>query len=31
MQEMQVSSLSREDHLEEEKETHSWVLAWEIP
>ena len=31
MQEMQVRSLSWEDLLEEEMETHSSILAWEIP
>ena len=31
MQEMQVASLSWEDLLEEEMETHSSILAWEIP
>ena len=31
MQEMWVSSLGREDSLEEETATHSNVLAWEIP
>ena len=31
MQEMQVPSLSWEDLLEEEMETHSSILAWEIP
>ena len=30
-QEMQVWSLVREDPLEEEMETHSSILAWEIP
>ena len=30
-QEMQVPSLVREDPLEKEMETHSSVLAWEIP
>ena len=30
MQEMWVSSLGREDSLEEETATHSNVLAWEI-
>ena len=30
-QEMQVSSLSREDPLEEGKATHSSILAWKIP
>ena len=29
--EMQVISLSQEDHLEEETATHSSILAWEIP
>ena len=31
MQETQVRSLSREDHLEEEMTTHSSILAWRIP
>ena len=31
MQEMQIQSLSREDPLEEEKGTHSSILAWRIP
>ena len=31
MQEMWVSSLGREDPLEEEMATHSSVLAWRIP
>ena len=31
MQEMQVQSLGREDPLEKEMETHSSILAWEIP
>ena len=31
MQEMQVQSLGREDPLENEMETHSSILAWEIP
>ena len=31
MQEMQVQSLGWEDPLEEEKATHSSILAWEIP
>ena len=30
-QEMRVQSLGQEDPLEEEMETHSSVLAWEIP
>ena len=30
MWEMQVWSLSQEDPLEEEMETHSSILAWEI-
>ena len=30
MQEMQVQSLGWEDPLEEEMETHSSILAWEI-
>ena len=30
MWEMQVWSLSQEDPLEEETETHSSILAWEI-
>ena len=30
-QEIQVWSLGREDHLEEEMATHSRILAWEIP
>ena len=29
--ETQVCSLGREDPLEEEMETHSSILAWEIP
>ena len=31
MQEMQVQSLGQEDPLEKEMETHSRILAWEIP
>ena len=31
MQERQVQSLSWEDPLEEEMETHSSILAWKIP
>ena len=31
MQEMWVQSLGWEDPLEKEMETHSSVLAWEIP
>ena len=31
MQEMQVWSLGRVDPLEEERATHSSILAWEIP
>ena len=31
MQETQIQSLSREDPLEEEKGTHSSILAWRIP
>ena len=31
MQETQVQTLSGEDTLEEEMETHSRILAWEIP
>ena len=31
MQETQVRSLGQEDPLEEEMETHSSILAWEIP
>ena len=31
MQETQVRSLSQEDPLEKEMETHSSILAWEIP
>ena len=31
MQEMPVRSLGLEDSLEEEMETHSSVLAWNIP
>ena len=31
MQKMWVSSLGREDHLEKEMQTHSSILAWEIP
>ena len=31
MQEMRVLSLSLEDPLEEERVTHSSILAWEIP
>ena len=31
MQEIQVQSLGREDHLEKEMETHSSILAWKIP
>ena len=30
-QEMQVRSLGQEDPLEKEMETHSSILAWEIP
>ena len=31
MREIQVLSLGREDPLEKEMETHSLILAWEIP
>ena len=31
MQETQVGSLGQEDPLEKEMETHSRILAWEIP
>ena len=31
IQEMQVRSLGREDHLEEEMATYSTILAWRIP
>ena len=31
MQEMQVRSLSQENLLEKEVETHSSILFWEIP
>ena len=31
MQEMWVRSLGQEDHLKEEKATHSSTLAWKIP
>ena len=31
MQETQVRSLGREDHLEKEMASHSSILAWEIP
>ena len=31
MQETRVRSLYQEDLLEEEMETHSSILAWEIP
>ena len=31
MQETQVQSLGREDLPEKEMETHSSILAWEIP
>ena len=31
MKETQVRSLSQEDPLEKEMETHSSILAWEIP
>ena len=31
MQKMQVQSLGWEDPLENEMETHSSILAWEIP
>ena len=31
MLEMQVWSLGQEDPLEKEMETHSSILAWEIP
>ena len=30
-QEMQIPSLVQKDPLEEEKATHSSILAWEIP
>ena len=30
-QETQVQSLGQEDLLEKERETHSIILAWEIP
>ena len=30
-QETQVQSLGWEDHMKEEKATHSIILAWEIP
>ena len=31
MQETQIQSLDQEDPLEKEMETHSSILAWEIP
>ena len=31
MQETRLGSLGREDVLEEETETHSIILVWEIP
>ena len=31
MQETQVLSLGREDSLEKEMATHSYILAWETP
>ena len=31
MQEMEVQFLDQKDPLEEEMETHSSILAWEIP
>ena len=31
MQETRVQSLGQEDHLEDQRETHSSILAWEIP
>ena len=31
VQEIQVQSLGQEDPLEKEMETHSSILAWEIP
>ena len=31
MQETQVRSLGREDHLEKEMAAHSSILAWRIP
>ena len=31
MQEMQVLFLGQEDPLEKEMETHSCIIAWEIP
>ena len=31
MQETQVQSLGQEDTLEEEKATHSSILAWKTP
>ena len=31
MQETQIQSLGQEDPLEKEMETHSSILAWEIP
>ena len=31
MQEIRVQSLGQEDLLEKEMETHSSILAWEIP
>ena len=31
MQEMKFQSLDQKDPLEEEMETHSKILAWEIP
>ena len=30
-QEMSIGSLGWEDPLEEEMETHSYILAWRIP
>ena len=31
MQEMKIQTLGREDPLEKEMATHSYILVWEIP
>ena len=31
LQETQIQSLGKEDHLEKGKATHSSILAWRIP
>ena len=31
MKETHVQSMGQEDHLEKEMETHSSILAWEVP